>query len=71
MTDSVDAEFCGENFKIPKFYDEYLTNLYGSDYMTPPPPEKREIHVSARVEFGKYADLNEHGEFEFADGENK
>ncbi len=71
LTDSVDAEFCGENFKIPKFYDEYLTNLYGSDYMTPPPPEKREIHVSARVEFGKYADLNEHGEFEFADGENK
>ena len=64
LTETIDAEFCGEMFKIPKFYDEYLTNLYGSDYMVLPPPEKREVHVSAKMDFGKYGSLNEKGEFE-------
>ncbi|MCI8459638.1 MAG: LicD family protein [Clostridia bacterium] len=64
LTETIDAQFCGETFCIPKFYDEYLTNLYGSDYMTLPPPEKREIHVTAKIDFGKYARLNEKGEFD-------
>lgn len=64
LTETIDAEFCGETFKIPKFYDEYLTNLYGSGYMVLPPPEKREVHVSARIDFGKYGNLNEKGEFD-------
>lgn len=64
LTETVDTEFCGEKFKIPKYYDEYLTNLYGADYMTLPSPEKREVHVSAKMDFGKYAELNEKGEFD-------
>lgn len=64
LTETTDAEFCGETFKIPKFYDEYLTNLYGSDYMVLPPPEKREVHVAAKIGFGIYENLNEKGEFD-------
>lgn len=64
LTETQDAEFCGETFKIPVHYDEYLTNLYGSDYMTPPPPEKREVHPPAKIDFGKYEKLNERGEFD-------
>lgn len=64
LTESIEAEFCGNIFQIPKFYDEYLTNLYGSDYMILPPPEKREVHVSAKLDCGKYASLNDKGEFD-------
>ena len=38
---SIDHEFEGYLFKVPKDYDSILKSLYGSDYMTPPPPEKR------------------------------
>ena len=64
LTKTAQAEFCGDTFTIPAHYDEYLTNLYGADYMTLPPPERREVHVSASMDFGKYADLNERGEFD-------
>lgn len=63
LTETIDAEFCGVTFKIPKFYDEYLTNLYGADYMVIPPPEKQEVHA-AKIEFGIYENLNEKGEFD-------
>lgn len=36
-------KFESENFKGPKNYDMYLSNLYG-DYMKLPPVEKRRIH---------------------------
>lgn len=64
LTETMDAEFCGEFFTIPLHYKEYLTNLYGEDFMTLPPPEKREVHVSASIGFGKYENLNEKGEFD-------
>jgi lipopolysaccharide cholinephosphotransferase len=64
LTETTTAEFNGETFTIPEHYDEYLTNLYGADYMTLPPPEKREVHVAAKVDFGVYANLNEHGDFD-------
>lgn len=43
-TRTVDYPFEGRMFKIPETFDEYLTALYGKDYMTPPPEDKRWIH---------------------------
>lgn len=37
----IEVNFEGMKVKIPKMYHEYLTHFYG-DYMTPPPPEKRD-----------------------------
>ena len=31
----INAEFCGELFKIPQDADTYLKKIYGEDYMTP------------------------------------
>lgn len=42
--DLVNTKFEGIDCKIPKDYDEYLRNLYGDDYMTIPPENKREHH---------------------------
>lgn len=33
--------FCGRMVPVPSDPSDYLTALYGSDFMTPPPPEKR------------------------------
>lgn len=33
------------DYKIPKYYDKYLRNLY-DDYMQIPPVEKREVHIA-------------------------
>ncbi len=38
--ESCEVEFEGHMFPAPYKWDEYLTTEYG-DYMTPPPPEKR------------------------------
>jgi lipopolysaccharide cholinephosphotransferase len=47
----IDAEFEGEKFKILKNYKQYLTNLYGPTYMTPPPENKRERHIAVSIKF--------------------
>ena len=41
-----EGTFCEYKVKIPKHYDIYLKNLYGSDYMKLPPKANREIHVA-------------------------
>ena len=39
------GQFCGRTVCLPKGAEAYLTRLYGPDYLTPPPPERRERHV--------------------------
>ena len=46
--EEIEAEFEGRVFKIPKFYDELLTALYG-DYMELPPKEKQITHHKNNV----------------------
>ncbi len=40
---AVRVEFEGHEFPAMSCWDSYLTGIYG-DYMTPPPPEKRQTH---------------------------
>ena len=39
---------------IPTGADAYMKRLYGDDYMTPPPIDKRESHPIMKLDFGKY-----------------
>ncbi len=50
LDESIDAEFEGHRFPIPKRYDEYLRFSYGADYMRLPDPAQRNSHHAA-VEF--------------------
>ena len=45
-----ERDFCGVKVKIPKYYDIYLKNLYGDNYMQIPPIEKREYHVAYKIQ---------------------
>lgn len=46
--------FEGHAVNLPGDPHAYLSKLYGSDYMTPPPPEKREKHYITEIDFGVY-----------------
>ena len=52
--DLCEVEFEGHMFPAPKRWDEYLTMVYG-DYMTPPPPEKRNggCHTISIIDLNK------------------
>jgi|GEM_PF-119073 LPS biosynthesis protein len=45
------ANFEGHRWAIPKDYKDYLRKLYGRDYMTLPPEEKREKHFLLELQF--------------------
>ena len=51
MMNTVTFPFEGHEWRVAKDYDAYFTALYGSDYMTPPPPEKREHHIILELKF--------------------
>ncbi|MBR4173855.1 MAG: LicD family protein [Lachnospiraceae bacterium] len=40
-TDLIDVDFEDGKYLIPNSYDSFLKQLYGNDYMTPPPVESR------------------------------
>lgn len=48
-----ESRFEQANYKIPRYYDIYLKNLYG-DYMQIPPIEKREVHVAYKFKLFNY-----------------
>lgn len=56
MCETMDAEYEGRQFKIPKAYDYYLSQRYGK-YMVIPPKEKQVLSVYSRLDFGPYKDL--------------
>lgn len=39
------AKFEGRDVPVPTDSESYMTRLYGPNYMTPPPPERREKHL--------------------------
>ncbi|MDO5101147.1 MAG: LicD family protein [Eubacteriales bacterium] len=41
LYDTIDMEFAGKVFKVPRHYDKFLEYTYGKDYMTPPPKEQQ------------------------------
>lgn len=45
-------EFEGLLVNAPEHYSEYLATIYGSDYLTPPPAEKRIPHQYEVLSFG-------------------
>ena len=45
------AEFAGYCFDVFNEVETYLENLYGADYITPPPECQREHHFVTRIEF--------------------
>lgn len=54
MLKTVSGSFEGLPAKYPLDYTGYLTNLYGSDYMTPPPAADRERHFAVKFDLGEY-----------------
>ena len=46
--------FEGHEVNLPGNPHAYLSKLYGDDYMTPPPLEKREKHYIQEIDFGDY-----------------
>lgn len=45
------TDFEDTHFYIPEGFDAYLTALFGEDYMTPPPENRRERHAVTALEF--------------------
>lgn len=54
MQESCDLEFESMKIKAPVKYDDFLTFMFGEDYMTPPPVEKRiPKHTATMINFGE------------------
>jgi len=54
MQESCDLDFESIKIKAPVKYVEFLTFMFGEDYMTPPPTEKRvPKHTATMIDFGE------------------
>lgn len=51
---AIDVEFAGMMAPVPHNAGGYLSNLYGPDYMTPPPKGAEEVHVVYEFDLGVY-----------------
>ena len=54
LSEPVWVKFNNELMPIFKDFDKYLKRIYGNNYMTLPPIEKRERHLATNINFGKY-----------------
>ncbi len=52
---AADADFAGIVACVPRDASAYLAQLYGPDYMTPPPVEQQETHVAYAFDLGSFA----------------
>ncbi|MBQ9408143.1 MAG: LicD family protein [Clostridia bacterium] len=48
MLPAIEGDFEGETAALPHQAHRYLRNLYGADYMSPPPEDKRKRHPVAK-----------------------
>ena len=53
VTKTIQIPFEGILMPVPEDYHLFLTEQYG-DYMTPPPPEERELRHTIDIDFGAY-----------------
>lgn len=54
MLESCELDFEDMKIKAPVAYNEFLTFMFGKDYMTPPPESKRvPKHTATLIEFGE------------------
>lgn len=56
LLESIDADFNGRKFKIPKSYDHYLSHRY-NNYMEIPPKEQQVLSIYFNLDFGPYRNL--------------
>ena len=56
MCKTIDAEYEGKRFKIPKEFDRYLKDRYGN-YMEVPPPDKQVMSKFTELDFGRYKEI--------------
>ena len=55
MTESMDMIFEDMKVRVPVDYDGHLTHMFGKDYMTPPPPERRKPkHTAVEIKFDSW-----------------
>lgn len=54
LTELIDAEFESRKYKISKYYDDILTNLYGDYMKLPSESERINKHEVTKLDFGKY-----------------
>ena len=55
MIESMDMPFEDMMVRVPVDYDGHLTHMFGSDYMTPPPQEKRRPkHTAVEIKFDSW-----------------
>ena len=52
LSSFITLPFEEEYFSVPKYYDEYLTTLYGDYMVLPPENERYDRHSIVKVEFG-------------------
>jgi phosphorylcholine metabolism protein LicD len=54
---TAEALFEGKYYHVPNQWHKYLSQIYGADYMKPPPANKREDHKPEYIVFNTDTEL--------------